>query len=72
MTKKFIVSTLITFAFFLTEAMIHFNIGKNGDSGRLDWHLPSQSEFFKIVVIVLTVAFLSEITTKMVVQYYKL
>lgn len=72
MTKKFIVSTLITFVFFFIEAMFHFNIGKNGDSDKLDWHFPSRSELFKIVVIVFIVAFLSEITTREVIKYYNL
>ena len=64
----FIVITFITFIIFFMEALIHFNIGKNGDhkpheyiqvTDQIKIHIPDKDEFFKIVK---TVLFFSTIT----------
>ena len=53
----FIVITFITFIIFFMEALIHFNIGKNGEhktheyirvSDQIKIHIPDKDEFFKI------------------------
>jgi hypothetical protein len=58
----FIVITFITFIIFFMEALIHFNIGKNGEHKQHEYirvtdqikiHIPDKDEFFKIVKTVL-------------------
>ena len=57
MKTIFIVITLVTFIIFFMEALIHFNIGKNGEhktheyirvSDQIKIHIPDKDEFFKI------------------------
>ena len=68
MRTIFIVITFITFIIFFMEALIHFNIGKNGEhkqheyvqvSDQIKIHIPDKDEFFKIFK---TVLFFSTIT----------
>ena len=68
MRTVFIVITFITFIIFFMEALIHFNIGKNGkhkehkyiDVGdQIKIHIPDKNEFFDIFK---TVLFFSSIT----------
>lgn len=62
MKTIFIVITFITFIIFFIEALIHFNIGKNGNhkthkyiriSDQIKIHIPDKNEFFDIVKTVL-------------------
>ena len=62
MRTVFIVITFITFIIFFMEALIHFNIGKNGrhkthkyiDVGdQIKIHIPDKDEFFDIAKTVL-------------------
>ena len=62
MKTIFIVITLVTFIIFFMEAIIHFNIGKNGKhkthnyidiSDQIKIHIPDKNEFFDIVKTVL-------------------
>ena len=62
MKTIFIVITLITFIIFFMEALIHFNIGKNGNnkphkyisiSDQIKIHIPDKDEFLKIFKTVL-------------------
>jgi hypothetical protein len=62
MKTIFIVITLVTFIIFFMEALIHFNIGKNGKhkkheyvriSDQIKIHIPDKNEFFDIVKTVL-------------------
>lgn len=62
MKTTFIVITFITFIIFFMEALIHFNIGKNGNhkthkyvnvSDQIKIHIPDKNEFFDIVKTVL-------------------
>lgn len=64
----FIIITFITFIIFFMEALIHFNIGKNGEgksheyikvSDQIKIHIPDKDEFFKIFK---TVLFFSSLT----------
>ena len=58
----FIIITFITFIIFFMEALIHFNIGKNGEHKQHEYirvtdqikiHIPDKDEFLKIVKTVL-------------------
>ena len=58
----FIVITFITFIIFFMEAVIHFNIGKNGEHKQHEYirvtdqikiHIPDKDEFLKIFKTVL-------------------
>jgi hypothetical protein len=62
MKTVFIIITLVTFIIFFMEALIHFNIGKNGkhkehkyiDVGdQIKIHIPDKDEFFDIFKTVL-------------------
>ena len=62
MKTVFIVITLVTFIIFFMEALIHFNIGKNGKhkthkyidiSDQIKIHIPDKDEFFDIAKTVL-------------------
>ena len=57
MKTVFIVITFITFIIFFMEALIHFNIGKNGEyirvSDQIKIHIPDKDEFFDICKTVL-------------------
>ena len=62
MKTVFIVITFITFIIFFMEALIHFNIGKNGEhkehkyvriSDQIKIHIPDKDEFFDIAKTVL-------------------
>lgn len=66
----FFIITGITFTLFFSEALIHFNIGRNGEGeptshkyvrlgNRLTFHIPDKSEFFKIFITVLLFSSLS-------------
>lgn len=68
MKTIFIVITFITFIIFFMEALIHFNIGKNGKhkthkyidiSDQIKIHIPDKNEFFDIFK---TVLFFSSLT----------
>jgi hypothetical protein len=68
MKTVFIIITLVTFIIFFMEALIHFNIGKNGKhkthtyidiSDQIKIHIPDKDEFFDIAK---TVLFFSVIT----------
>lgn len=68
MKTVFIIITLVTFIIFFMEALIHFNIGKNGKhkthkyiviSDQIKIHIPDKDEFFDICK---TVLFFSVIT----------
>ncbi len=62
MKTVFIIITLVSFIIFFMEALIHFNIGKNGEHKRHEYihvgdqikiHIPDKDEFFKIFKTVL-------------------
>ena len=68
MKTVFIIITLVTFIIFFMEALIHFNIGKNGKhkmhkyidiSDQIKIHIPDKDEIFDIVK---TVMFFSTMT----------
>ena len=68
MKPVFIVITFITFIIFFMEAIIHFNIGKNGEhkthkyidiSDQIKINIPDKNEFFDIFK---TVLFFSSLT----------
>jgi hypothetical protein len=62
MKTVFIIITLVTFIIFFMEALIHFNIGKNGKhkthkyihvGDQIKIHIPDKDEFFDIFKTVL-------------------
>lgn len=52
--KKSLVISLITFVLFTVEALLHFNIGKNGNKGRvrITMHKPTPLEFIQLLAVV--------------------
>ena len=43
--------TGVTFAFFMTEAIIHYNMGKAGENGGFQLSLPPPKELAKIAAV---------------------
>jgi len=73
----FIVITFITFIIFFMEALIHFNIGKNGEhkpheyiqvTDQIKIHIPDKDEFFKIVKTVLFFSCVSGLLSAYVIK----
>ena len=56
----FIIPFVVTTCFFYIEALIHFNMGKNG---KISLTLPPLKENFKILGIITFFSFLSSTTT---------
>lgn len=79
MKTIFIVITLITFIIFFMEALIHFNIGKNGKnkphkyihiSDQIKIHIPDKNEFFDIVKTVLFFSVISGLLSAYVIKHH--
>jgi hypothetical protein len=77
MKTVFIVITLVTFIIFFMEALIHFNIGKNGKhnthkyihvSDQIKIHIPDKNEFFDIVKTVLFFSVISGLLSAYVIK----
>lgn len=82
----FLIITLITFTIFFIEALIHFNIGKNGnDCNNLEnekhkyfdifnsvikIHIPTYYELVKISLIVLFFSVISGIISSYIIKYH--
>jgi len=75
----FIVITFITFIIFFMEALIHFNIGKNGDhkpheyiqvTDQIKIHIPDKDEFFKIVKTVLFFSCVSGLLSAYIIRHH--
>lgn len=60
MVKHFLIDTTVTFVFFFTEALIHFNLGKKSEDGA--WHL-SFPWGYDLLVMVGTVLLFSAMTS---------
>lgn len=78
MKTLFIYITFITFIIFFVEALIHFNIGKNGGnkthkyitvSDDIKIHVPDKDELFRICLIVLFFSSISGILSAYVIKY---
>jgi len=79
MKTIFIVITFITFVIFFMEALIHFNIGKNGNhkthkyihiSDQIKIHIPDKDEFFKIFKTVLFFSAVSGLMSAYVIKHH--
>ena len=77
MKTIFIVITFITFVIFFMEALIHFNIGKNGEhkkhkyvqiSEQIKIHIPDKNEFFDICKTVLFFSVISGLLSAYVIK----
>ncbi len=75
----FIVITFITFIIFFIEAVIHFNIGKNGEgkshkyievSDQIKIHIPDKNEFFDIFKTVLFFSCVSGLLSAYVIKHH--
>ena len=79
MRTVFIVITFITFIIFFMEALIHFNIGKNGkhkehkyiDVGdQIKIHIPDKNEFFDIFKTVLFFSSMTGLMSAYVIKHH--
>jgi len=79
MKTLFILITLITFIIFFMEALIHFNIGKNGGnrthkyiqvSDDIKIHVPDKNEFFEIFITVLIFSSISGLLSSYIIKYH--
>ena len=77
MRTIFIVITFITFIIIFMEALIHFNIGKNGEhkqheyvqvSDQIKIHIPDKDEFFKIFKTVLFFSAMSGLLSAYIIK----
>lgn len=77
MKTIFIVITLVTFIIFFMEALIHFNIGKNGKhkthkyidiSDQIKIHIPDKDEFFDIAKTVLFFSTISALLSAYIIK----
>jgi hypothetical protein len=79
MKTLFILITLITFIIFFMEALIHFNIGKNGGNRTHKYiqvlddvkiHVPDKNEFFEIFITVLIFSSISGLLSSYIIKYH--
>ena len=79
MKTLFILITLITFIIFFMEALIHFNIGKNGGNKTHEYiqvsddikiHVPDKNEFFEIFITVLIFSSISGLLSSYIIKYH--
>ncbi len=79
MKTIFIAVTFITFIIFFMEAIIHFNIGKNGEhkqhkyievSDQLKIHIPDKDEFFAISKTVLFFSCVSGLLSAYIIKHH--
>ena len=79
MKTIFIVITFITFVIFFMEALIHFNIGKNGNnkphkyiriSDQIKIHIPDKNEFFDIAKTVLFFSTMTGLLSAYVIKHH--
>lgn len=79
MKTLFILITFITFIIFFIEALIHFNIGKNGVNKTHEYirvsddikiHVPDKNEFFEIFITVLIFSSVSGLVSSYVIKYH--
>ena len=79
MKPVFIVITFITFVIFFMEALIHFNIGKNGNhkqheyihvSDQIKIHIPDKDEFFDIFKTVLFFSVISGLLSAYIIKHH--
>jgi len=76
----FVLITAITFVVFFIEALIHFNIGRNGNGEKshtyirlydvAELHVPTRREFFKIAVTVLMFSTLTGFISSYVIRHH--
>lgn len=56
--------TLITFALFGTEALMHYNIGRNKDQSQFELVMPPPKDLAKILGVVMLVSMLNRFLVK--------
>ena len=66
-TRDIVTFLVVTF-FFTLEAMLHYAIGK---TGRYTLVVPTIKDFLKIVSVVLTVALVSTVVTRVIDSYFE-
>lgn len=79
MKTIFILITFITFIIFFMEALIHFNIGKNGEtkshkyidiSDNIKIHIPDKNEILGIFITVLIFSSISGLLSAYLIKYH--
>jgi hypothetical protein len=79
MKTLFILITFVTFIIFFMEALIHFNIGKNGVnktheyirvSDDIKMHVPDKDEILEIVITVLIFSSISGLLSSYIIKYH--
>jgi len=79
MKTIFIAVTFITFIIFFMEAIIHYNIGKNGEnkqhkyievSDQIKIHIPDKDEFFAISKTVLFFSCVSGLLSAYIIKHH--
>lgn len=59
---------LITFGVFMTEAILHYNIGAHSHTGKNEWKLPPAKDLVKIGAVVATFSVLNGIVIQNLVK----
>ena len=57
-------ATLITFALFSTEAIMHYNIGHNTHREKFKFTLPNYKDLIKILSVVMLISIINRCLTK--------
>jgi hypothetical protein len=55
---------LITSGVFIAEALIHYNLGKNGDDEKFKFKIPPFDESWKLISVVITFSFINSLFIK--------
>jgi hypothetical protein len=66
--NKSVVVGLVTFGVFMTEALIHYNLGKNGNGDSKGFSLPPSKELLKIAVTVGVFSYLNGVIVGLVIN----
>ena len=79
MKTVFIVISLVTFIIFFMEALIHFNIGKNGKhkehkyihvGDQIKIHIPDKNEFFEIFKTVMFSSIMAGLLSAYIIKHH--
>jgi hypothetical protein len=64
-----LIITCITFILFYTEALIHYNIGKNGKIKSFHLEIPNKRELLNILLIILFFSILNGIISGFILKH---
>jgi hypothetical protein len=66
--NKSVVVGLVTFGVFMTEALIHYNLGKNGNGDSKGFSLPPKKDLAKLAITVGAFSYLNGIIVGFVIN----